>query len=161
MDIERRKEVTTGVLSLLEVKHEIDREASPIPSPARTKTPFEPRLGPSAPALTLALPHNAKMGNASSKGGAAAGRAARSIAKAGMPGKPGKPAPPTGSHLPVDDDLLEKFKPDKGDNSGVRCSTSDAKRVCSRSLLYASTMSLVLDRLIGVRVIWSVMSCEV
>ncbi|CAM9400180.1 unnamed protein product [Scytosiphon promiscuus] len=53
------------------------------------------------------------MGGASSKGGAAAGRAAKSIAKAGVTGKLGKPSPPQGSHLPVDDDLLANFKPDK------------------------------------------------
>lgn len=51
------------------------------------------------------------MGSTASKGGAAAGRAARNVAKTAAAGKPG---PPTGSHLPADDDLLTNFKPNKG-----------------------------------------------
>lgn len=57
------------------------------------------------------------MGGASSKGGAAAGRAARSVARSGA--SAGKNTPPMGSQLPVDDDLLTKFKPTKG-----RCTCS-------------------------------------
>lgn len=62
------------------------------------------------------------MGGASSKGGAAAGRAARKVAKAAAPGKT---SPSAGSHLPADDDLLTKFKPTKGEarSDVVRVST--------------------------------------
>lgn len=81
------------------------------------------------------------MGSASSKSGAAVGRSARSIAKAGMNGKP---TPSTGSHLPVEDDLLTNFKPTKGklkfclfyccsyySSSRALEETADAKSSCS------------------------------
>jgi len=51
------------------------------------------------------------MGGASSKGAAAVGQAARSAARAGAARKA---TPPVGSGLPVEDDLLNKFKPTKG-----------------------------------------------
>ena len=53
------------------------------------------------------------MGGTASKGGAAAGRAARNVAKTAASGKPG---PAAGSHLPADDDLLTNFKPNKGES---------------------------------------------
>lgn len=61
------------------------------------------------------------MGSASSKGGAAAGRAARTVAKAAVPGKSG---PSGGSHLPADDDLLTNFKPSKGERFHKLCAVT-------------------------------------
>ncbi|CAM9181766.1 unnamed protein product [Ectocarpus sp. 12 AP-2014] len=69
------------------------------------------------------------MGGASSKGGAAAGRAARSVAKSGA--SAGKNTPPMGSHLPVDDDLLTNFKPKKG-RSVVEMSRPDAQAAAKK-----------------------------
>ncbi|CAN0250292.1 unnamed protein product, partial [Ectocarpus fasciculatus] len=67
------------------------------------------------------------MGGASSKGGAAAGRAARSVARSGA--SAGKNTPPMGSQLPLDDDLLTKFKPTK---AVVEMSRPDAQAAAKK-----------------------------